>query len=61
MVSADCSEGRVNIATVYSEQGGVFKMKNPWDEAIDNNGTIYTEKIIHKNMNKGCKITFTEA
>ncbi len=61
LVSADCSGGRVNKATVYSEQGGVFRMKNPWDKAMDNNGMIYTEKIIRTNMNKGCQITFTEA
>ena len=61
LVSADCGAGRVKGATVRSECGGAFKMKNPWCKAVDQNGTVYDGDIICIEMEKGCEITLTEA
>lgn len=57
LVSADCADGRVNTATIHSECGGLFKMKNPWSAAVDQNGTVYTDNILCFETEKGNEIT----
>ena len=60
LVSADCAQERVNSFTVYSEVGGIFKIKNPWQRAKDCNGNIYTENVISVEIGTKCELVFTE-
>ena len=59
LVSADCGDGRIKGATVYSERGGLFKMKNPWGKAMDQNGTVYESATICIEMKIGDEFTLT--
>lgn len=61
LVSADCGDGHIKGATVYSERGGLFKMKNPWGKAMDQNGAVYDSDTICIEMKIGDEFTLTAA
>ena len=60
LVDSSCSGGKINYANVRSEQGGEWKMKNPWTSATDQMGNIYTTPIISIPMQPGEERTLTE-
>ncbi len=60
LVDSSCCDGKVEQVTVLSEQGGDFKLKNPWNSAVDQNGNVYTDEVIILPMNKGETLTLTE-
>lgn len=60
LVDAACGEGTVTYVKVLSEHGGTFKLKNPWEKAVDQNGNVYTDPLIHIPMEQGQAITLRE-
>ena len=57
LVDAACSGGAVTYVTVRSEQGGTWKMKNPWTAAVDQHGNVHFGQVISLAMNAGERIT----
>jgi hypothetical protein len=57
LVDAACSGGAVTYVTVRSEQGGTWKMKNPWTAAVDQHGNVHVGQVISLAMNAGERIT----
>lgn len=53
LVDAACSSGRVEYATIRSEQGGTWQMKNPRTKAVDQMGNTYTQPVISVPMAPG--------
>lgn len=60
LVDAACGGGKVKYVTVLSEQGGEWKLKNPWDHAVDQAGNVYSGGLITIPMNRGQRITLRE-
>ena len=60
LVDSSCSQGKITYAKVRSEQGGQWKMKNPWPAAADQHGNIYTAPIISVSTKPGDELCFTE-
>lgn len=58
LVDAACAEGTVEYVRVYSECGGVFKLKNPWTCAVDQKGTVYADSVIEAAMKAGETLEF---
>ena len=59
LISAACADGAVSYAVVYSECGGSFCLKNPWDKAMDQHGRIYDGALICIPMEVGEEIRLT--
>lgn len=57
LVDAACGAGTMEYVRVRSEQGGVWKMKNPWPVGADNRGNLYREPVIVITMCPGEEIT----
>ena len=61
LVDAACSGGAVEYVTVRSEQGGAWKLINPWASAVDGKGTIQFGDVIALDMKAGEEITLRKA
>lgn len=46
LVDAACENGEVGFVRVTAEAGGTAKLKNPWQSAVDENGTVYTDALV---------------
>ena len=57
LVDAACSGGSVEYVTVRSEQGGIWKLKNPWATAVDTEGNVYSGGIVTIPMKAGEEVT----
>ena len=57
LVDAACGHGTVESVTVLSEQGGIWKMKNPWPIAVDSKGNVYSGGIVTIPMKAGEEVT----
>jgi len=53
LVDAACADGHVTEVTVTSECGGMLKLRNPWNKAVDQHGKIYEDALICCSMNVG--------
>ena len=53
LVDADCADGQVQNVHVYSEKGGVFRLKNPWKVAVDAQGNRHEGDVLHISMKAG--------
>ena len=51
----------MEYVNVFSEAGGVFRMENPWQTAIDQGGRIFSEKEIRLEMQKGERMELRHA
>ncbi len=59
LVSAACGDGTVSSVTVRSEYGGEFRLKNPWDAAVDEKNRVYDGELICIPMEKGEEVVLT--
>lgn len=57
LVDAACANGAVEYVTVHSERGSCWKMKNPWNHAVDQLGNIYSDNTVIIPMNPGETVT----
>lgn len=57
LVDAACGHGTVESVTVRSEQGGIWKLKNPWPIAVDTEGNVYSGGIVTIPMKAGEEVT----
>ena len=57
LVDAACSGGSVEYVTVRSDQGGIWKLKNPWATAVDAEGNVYSGGIVTIPMKAGEEVT----
>lgn len=60
LLDAACANGKVTYVTSYSERGGVFHLKNPWGQAVDQSGNVYRGDTLSIPTNKGETITLKE-
>ncbi|GAA4289691.1 hypothetical protein GCM10023163_01400 [Aestuariibaculum suncheonense] len=64
LVSAKKKDGKVNQVTIVSEQGGLLKLRNPFDDLKFHIDTEYTLQdgiiVIHTEKNQEIKITTSE-
>lgn len=56
LVDASCADGKVLSVTVRSEYGGEFRLKNPWDTAIDQHNRIYNGELLVIQMSENEEI-----
>ena len=60
LVDAACEGGMVNYIRIKSEKGNMVQVYNPWPEAVDQNGRIYTDPVIRAQPLPGHSMLFTE-
>jgi hypothetical protein len=53
LVDAECGNGEVSFARITSEKGGTVNIKNPWNEATDGHGNVYSGDMITLSLNAG--------
>lgn len=61
LIDAGCADGTVTHVKVRSEQGGAFKLKNPWNAAVDQHGNRYTAPVISVMMQTNEELVFNES
>lgn len=60
LVDAACSEGRVDYVRVTAEVGGIWRLENPWEAAVDEQGNVYPDAVIPVPMAPGETVILRE-
>jgi hypothetical protein len=60
LLDAACADGKVTYVTAHSERGGIFQLKNPWQQAVDQSGNVYRGDTLSIPTNKGETLTLKE-
>lgn len=61
LVDAECAGGSVKRIRVFSERGGILRIKNPWNQGMDQNGGFYRNEIMEIPMAAGQEVILKES
>ncbi len=61
LVDAACADGTVSYVRVTGERGGCAKLKNPWKNAVDQDGNVYEDEILSIPLGEGKSVRLTQA